>query len=444
MDSKVQTVPQTEGPKRRACDECRSRKLACSKEPEGCSRCMKEGIKCNYSPQKPMGRPRKRPLEQVRPTEDGHIHVPSAMADTLAETSMDLDLAFLDVNDESLNFFDMLAPDPRSGPNLLDRNVSAGTKHAPHSSQVAFFNASSLVGEPYDFFQPTLPDVPPATGTSSSESASNGSTPPSDSFSWPRHESDVPPAARSCPNGGPIIPAPEPAVCGCLASLYLALDSLQSPPREVIEAIRVARTAAKTAYDTILCPVCGNPPLTMMPPIASLQNMLVLGALMSTLSSAYKRILQMVEDETVAAERDGRKLTFPVDSCGGYWGQLASCTMQLKLLQGNIMGPLDPRQWRMIARALLRADVYGLGSSHCLQIPDDDESQNLQPCLKDIINMLEERSRKRHEQIDALVAAGIVVPDHNCNYKPLSSGEKPTCLRIIDIAKQSMRELVIP
>ncbi|KAJ2968190.1 hypothetical protein NQ176_g9301 [Zarea fungicola] len=46
-------------PKHRACDECRSRKLACSKEADGCSRCRREGIACYYSPQKPMGRPRK-------------------------------------------------------------------------------------------------------------------------------------------------------------------------------------------------------------------------------------------------------------------------------------------------------------------------------------------------------------------------------------------------
>ncbi|KAL7945908.1 hypothetical protein V8C42DRAFT_321920 [Trichoderma barbatum] len=53
--------PAPAGPqKHRACDECRFRKIACSKEPDGCLRCQKEGIACVYSPQKPMGRPRKR------------------------------------------------------------------------------------------------------------------------------------------------------------------------------------------------------------------------------------------------------------------------------------------------------------------------------------------------------------------------------------------------
>ncbi|PTB67105.1 hypothetical protein BBK36DRAFT_1117001 [Trichoderma citrinoviride] len=55
------TQPAPAGPqKHRACDECRSRKIACSKEPNGCDRCLKDGHPCVYSAQKPMGRPRKR------------------------------------------------------------------------------------------------------------------------------------------------------------------------------------------------------------------------------------------------------------------------------------------------------------------------------------------------------------------------------------------------
>ncbi|KAK6841295.1 hypothetical protein PG987_002155 [Apiospora arundinis] len=56
--------------KHRACDECRSRKLACSKEADGCTRCKREGIACHYSPQKQMGRPRKRPREEQEASND--------------------------------------------------------------------------------------------------------------------------------------------------------------------------------------------------------------------------------------------------------------------------------------------------------------------------------------------------------------------------------------
>ncbi|KAI9750434.1 MAG: hypothetical protein M4579_006473 [Chaenotheca gracillima] len=46
--------------KHSACDECRSRKLKCSGEPSGCSRCVKDALPCRYSEQKQMGRPKKR------------------------------------------------------------------------------------------------------------------------------------------------------------------------------------------------------------------------------------------------------------------------------------------------------------------------------------------------------------------------------------------------
>ncbi|KAF4268556.1 hypothetical protein LV164_001237 [Aspergillus fumigatus] len=53
-----------------ACDECRKRKLKCSGEATGCSRCLKQSLPCHYSLQKPMGRPPKK-----RPREDNDASV---------------------------------------------------------------------------------------------------------------------------------------------------------------------------------------------------------------------------------------------------------------------------------------------------------------------------------------------------------------------------------
>nr|OQO16257.1 hypothetical protein B0A51_16513 [Rachicladosporium sp. CCFEE 5018] len=63
-----QTTADLDGARRRAaCDECRSKKLKCTGEQPACMRCVREGVTCFYSPQKAMGRPRKRqrsePLE---------------------------------------------------------------------------------------------------------------------------------------------------------------------------------------------------------------------------------------------------------------------------------------------------------------------------------------------------------------------------------------------
>ncbi|PHH50358.1 hypothetical protein CFIMG_003995RA [Ceratocystis fimbriata CBS 114723] len=53
--------PGREVVRHRACDFCRHRKVACSKELAGCMRCTKDNVDCVYSAQKPMGRPRKKP-----------------------------------------------------------------------------------------------------------------------------------------------------------------------------------------------------------------------------------------------------------------------------------------------------------------------------------------------------------------------------------------------
>ncbi|KAK7561882.1 hypothetical protein IWX49DRAFT_37981 [Phyllosticta citricarpa] len=55
-----------------ACDECRNRKLKCSGDKPRCGRCVRENITCIYSPQKQMGRPRKR-----RRDEPSSIQLPS-------------------------------------------------------------------------------------------------------------------------------------------------------------------------------------------------------------------------------------------------------------------------------------------------------------------------------------------------------------------------------
>ncbi|KAF3066561.1 putative c6 finger domain-containing protein [Daldinia childiae] len=82
-------------PKHRACDECRTRKLACTKEPEGCSRCKREGIACHYSPQKQMGRPRKRPRdESSNDTANAVSASKNAMTEIPPDTE-DLGLSFI-------------------------------------------------------------------------------------------------------------------------------------------------------------------------------------------------------------------------------------------------------------------------------------------------------------------------------------------------------------
>ncbi|KAI7226424.1 hypothetical protein KC330_g8820 [Hortaea werneckii] len=69
-------TPSQSNPKlRAACDECRLKKLKCTGEQPACSRCVREGIQCIYSPQKPMGRPKKRQRTEAI-EEDGEAFYP--------------------------------------------------------------------------------------------------------------------------------------------------------------------------------------------------------------------------------------------------------------------------------------------------------------------------------------------------------------------------------
>ncbi len=232
--------------------------------------------------------------------------------------------------------------------------------------------------------------------------------------------------------------------CTCLSSLYLALDSLQNLPKEVGAALKVARTASKTAHDTILCPVCGDPPMELncKPYMPALQSMMMLGALLPSLSNAYMRILTMVDAEAAAADAERRKIKFTIEGYGGLWGWMAKMDPSRCGAADRFEGALfEPILWRLTVRALLKVDVYGINS---LTPGIEEEEEANQPGLKDIINMMEERSRRRHLHLDEMVASGVEIKTP-CEYIPMTStGDKPTCMRIIDIAKRSMDDLVIP
>ena len=91
-----------------ACDDCRKcsnhrefadpklrsgkRKLKCSGEPGGCTRCIKQRQRCQYSEQKQMGRPRKKQRtseDQTSTTEDAAIISPEVVRQQLLTQRID-------------------------------------------------------------------------------------------------------------------------------------------------------------------------------------------------------------------------------------------------------------------------------------------------------------------------------------------------------------------
>ncbi|KAF2030160.1 hypothetical protein EK21DRAFT_100723 [Setomelanomma holmii] len=109
-----------------ACDECRTRKLKCSGEKQRCTRCKREKIECVFSPQKQMGRPRKR--RRAGEADEDAVTLTEATPDTFDHSRI---ATFHDCGVITPPHF---ATDPPIDPSLWD---DPGTMAPPPELQVA-------------------------------------------------------------------------------------------------------------------------------------------------------------------------------------------------------------------------------------------------------------------------------------------------------------------
>ncbi|KAK8087946.1 hypothetical protein PG997_002907 [Apiospora hydei] len=471
-------------PKHRACDECRSRKLACSKEADGCARCKREGIVCHYSPQKQMGRPRKRPREEQATSSEDASAGPTTSEESPNKTPMvsvppdteDPGLAFLSFLSGGDTMFDASLP---SG--LLDDmtllpphddmvlNNSNNNKGAPEMSQFGYMEmnfgqvnfgdaggleqAPSLSSSNLDPALISMADTPPG----SVPNMSSGSSASAESTSG---DTNSPPTTTTTAGAGNSSNS-SVVGCACTANLYLALDSMQRLSNSVTEGIRQARVAAKTAYQVVNCPVCNGASDRMLASEAELaesmsqfsphamqnfQNLMLLGTLIPSIAHAYERILGLVDKEAARAQAERREIPFRMEGYGGLWGPLAEdggCGTG-KLLEYRLM---EPTIWRLTVRALLRVDVYGINEPVDTTMSGLPASNavSMDMChlgLKDLVIQMENRSRARHAVMDPMVQAGKC-GNYSAVLKLHKEGETPTCQRIIALARQAIDNLVI-
>ncbi|ROT36875.1 hypothetical protein SODALDRAFT_335089 [Sodiomyces alkalinus F11] len=556
------------------CSTQGARKLACSKEPDGCSRCRREGLNCVYSPQKPMGRPRKRRHLEGSESDDQQV-VPkmvdttpttttttttttqgasagSSMTDPLqlplplqvqcadpskqsgSTTISGLETDFSWYNDTGKGDLDVLSSasflDTYSHANgsiiasTLPLDFSTGGPDTmfgepPFPSDDFHFGGANLLdgidfNESYSADKPVFQDIsddlagilsseafqtatPAATAPPPLPSAGLGHTGdrgdtsalpldlisvaqghchghghgdfPSDSSSSISGASasetslQTPPSA--CDSVAPENTSPmhnkhnhkalPQASCACLSQIYLSLDALSRLPEDVVLAMGVARAAAKAAHDVVVCPACSKPfvddPAVPLP-IQSVQNMMMLGALIPTTVNAYIKILELVDEATARAREKGEKMVFRFTDYGGLWGCLGemdkvSCRSTVVEMYDNRV--MEPDQWRHTVRAVLKVDLYGFrvdgrttvdekvvsdGHSHSHRRSYDHSYGH--PGLRDVVTAMENRSKRRHDNFDALVAAGR---------QPMcSQGTKDRpCLKIVEMARLSLEKLEI-
>jgi hypothetical protein len=401
-----------------------TRKLACSKEPNGCSRCKREGVKCVYSPQKQMGRPRKRRFVET--------------IDNRANGVMEPDFSFLDSDATNLEFLDLLSPTPGNGlmpsSNLLHRGVLPQThEEAWDASLDLSFGGAALLG-----------DINFDEDNSGDEQVARDINKEISEFLLTMSEETPSLTSGSSPEPTPS-PKPHPnSNCSCLSTLCVSLDALSNLPEDIGPAMCTARTAAKVAYEVINCPSCSLNMLAapMMPvPIQSFQNMMLLGAIIPSAANAYARILELVDEETNRAREEGRDVVFSFRDYGGLWGILQEQEHTCGAIKNYEGRAMDPDTWRIAVRALLRIDVYGLDIRQVENHKPAPHVHHYHLGLKDVIDKLEERSRIRHEKLNEWAAAGGSIHP-GCLMSPDTS-DKPNCFKIIDIARDALERLII-
>ncbi|KJZ73516.1 hypothetical protein HIM_07072 [Hirsutella minnesotensis 3608] len=443
-------------PKHRACDECRARKLACSKEPDGCARCKREGIPCHYSPQKPMGRPRKRRHVDDLSAEAALYNISEPGSSSLIPAQPPDTYIFDPAPpvDASLNLFDLHGGSSTSFLDLLpfgfyddnSENLYNSAPYPPDQIRLdqSLFSApfdSSTVARADNFEKP----APPEKAVPQDGNAWQRLSPPEQPI--PSSSSDLSSTVESLGSQEKSTVKAIPSVsCGCLSSLYLAIESLARLPPDVNSAMRVARNACRVAQDVVECHQCTNSffddPLKP-PPIQGFQNLMFLGALVPSACNAYASILEMVDDETELAIREKREIFFSLKDVGGYWGSsVADGSAESSPMLG-MNKYLGPELWRKTIRSILKVDIYGLNHGSHASAASGAGHRG----LKDVLEQLDETSRRRHDLMDELMASGRA-PKHSqylmspLNHPPCPP-EQRNCVKIIETARLALDRLVI-
>ncbi|KAE8354455.1 C6 finger domain protein [Aspergillus coremiiformis] len=253
-----------------ACDECRKRKLKCSGEPTGCSRCSKQSLVCHYSIQKQMGRP---PKKRVREDSD-HLSISGLPSD---ETWIDMDRS----NFASSSSSHCLEATATSDAYRICAPVFSAPFSIPQGSTDDSHNHSwqlnhGKVTEPVPATTGPWPDFSSVSAATSNPFA----VPPGLSH---MHSPPVTPSDLESPENQ----------CTCLSYLYLCLSHLSSLTPFPISQHTLCSLfiAAKTARAVIRCQTCPTKFATAM------QNVMFTGTLLNVVADAWLRVSKTDAEE---------------------------------------------------------------------------------------------------------------------------------------------------
>ncbi|KAL8782176.1 MAG: hypothetical protein Q9213_005612 [Squamulea squamosa] len=348
MASGVETAVKAIGPKKHgACDECRLRKVKCSAEQDGCTRCRDEAITCRYSDKKTMGRPRKRPRDSDTIQQEGNISGDYAVDQ--------LDVGYLPTSSNADNINASTTPPTTTLNDTITATSYATTSDAPHNIDPTLDSSNdwgTVNGATPNGYEPAYDQVGSSTAT---DRTMIDVALPAHYPRTPQHLSNA--ASTDYP-------------CSCLDQLHLMLQSFRSMPPTSFPSSRYPLTRATNLARVVTrCTVC---PLDFP---TALQTSMLLTTLLRLIGHGYATLVGEID----AQKAEGRRITCRVGELSYFNAHLHTGTLDCPM-GFNI--ELDPEEWAAMARKVLKQDIYG-------------NSQSVD-CLVGVIEELEQRHQTWH------------------------------------------------
>lgn len=439
------------------------RKLKCSGESTGCTRCVKQNLTCHYSIQKQMGRPRKK---QKVTDVSGEGQLPNidwaevAMSLENGPSGTDLpvwgELGTLDQHpypEAVSNPISSYAPlptgrlstqPPLSGQlgSSSNRTKDVDSDITPQSNSPKTPSFSTIVESfPSTFDWSGYIDTPmTVTSPPGGKDSQSYHLPPSTSPPHPpNHYSPV--EAQPPPVTNPSFP-PAPS-CSCLPNLYLTLSTLSTLPSAPIntDTIEHLQSATRTAHAVLYCPIC---PHTFQ---SGMQNVMLLSTLLTVIADGWSRILRAPPQDLARG--------FDIDPTT----TISSSSVANDSDPANAWTEAQESQWKLFAHYLTRQYVFGDAPPPGIHIPGIcpflPSSTSLSPfkppilILSNLCDAMERRQKTwhglveetgeftgpRHSSAEALARTGggdcaVGQKWMGIGLRP-NEGQEPLCLKIV-------------
>jgi hypothetical protein len=181
-------------------------------------------------------------------------------------------------------------------------------------------------------------------------------------------------------NGGAL--SPQQGTCICLPNMYLTLSDISATKDWAFPMqVHKLKVALQTTDSVIKCPTCPHETTSAM------QNLMMLTTLLTTVTDCYRKILHTIDVEAARAEAAGTSIQYRMGDTNPERWHLHTGTNDCPM---GINVDLDPPEYRMLARKVIKADVLGASNP----------SQN-QTSILGLVKRLEERQHEWHNGVSS-------------------------------------------